>query len=83
MLHELPCKQAVDLFYVASVQGLKDRGPVREILVERADTDSRNLCDPIGSDCLEPLALQYPHHSIQDRLHGLAGPALLRLPPNG
>ena len=83
MLHELPCKQAVDLFYVAPVQGFKDRGAVREILIERADTDSRNLRDPIGGDRLEALALQYPHHSIEDRLHGLVRPALLRLPPKG
>ena len=83
MLHELVCEQTVDLFYVALVQGFKDRAPVREVLVERADTDPRNLSDPIGGDCMEALALQYPHHSIQDRRHRLACPALLRLPAKG
>src|ERR1700733_14093545 len=83
MLHELGCEEAVDLLYVALVQGFKDGGSVREVLVERANTDACNLSDPVGGDRLKALALQDPDHSIEDRLDGLACPALLRLAPNG
>ncbi len=78
MLHELVCEEAVDLLDMALVQGFKDRGPIREVLIERADTDAGNLSDPVGGDRLKALALQDSHHSIQDRLDGLACPALLR-----
>src|ERR1700691_3337576 len=82
VLHELACEQAINLLDVALVQGLKEGGPVREVLVERADTDPCDISDPVGGDRLEALALQDPHHSIQDRLNGLACPALLWPTPN-
>ena len=72
VLHELACEQAVNLFDVALVQGFKEGGPVREVLVERSDTDPCDLGDPVGGDRLEALALQEPYYSIQDRLDGLA-----------
>src|ERR1700691_1339708 len=48
VLHELGCAEAVDLLYVALVQGFKDGRPIREVLVQRADTDAGNLSDPVG-----------------------------------
>jgi hypothetical protein len=50
VLHELGCEEAVDLLYVALVQGFKDGRPIREVLVQRADTDAGNLSDPVGGD---------------------------------
>ena len=68
MLHELGCEEAVDLLYVALVQGFKDGGSVREVLIERADTDACNLSDPVGGDRRDASALQDSHRGVECRI---------------
>src|SRR5262249_31561996 len=57
MLYELSLDETVDLLYVALMQSDKNRPLVRKVLVDGADTHSRDLSDPIRRDRLETLTL--------------------------
>src|ERR1700689_486539 len=81
MIHQLGFDQAIDLPNMAFVQGGEDGALVREILVYRADAHAGDLGDAVGGDRLNASAFENPDDVVKNSLHGLACPALLRLPP--
>ena len=52
MLHDNVLNHAVNLLDVTLVQRVKDRSPIRKILIERADAHAGNFSNPIGCEAL-------------------------------
>ena len=65
MLDELGFDHAVNLLDVLLVQCNKDCLLVRKVLIDRADTHTGNLGDPLCSDSSESLTLQYSPNSVE------------------
>ena len=78
MFDELALDHAVNLIYVALVQGDKDRLLVREVLIDRADAHPRNLGNPVRRDSAKALTLQDSYNGIEYRLDCLPCTPLLR-----
>jgi hypothetical protein len=55
MLDESRLDQAVDFVQVPLMQSDKDGALVREVLVDRTNTDPRNLGDAVGRDGVDGI----------------------------
>ena len=61
---------------MALVQSAENRLLVREILIERADTDPRHLGNAVGGERASPLPLQNDRNGRKHCLHRLPGAVL-------
>jgi len=77
ILDQLRFNEVIDLLDVTFVEGDEDRTLVREILIERANTDTGNLCDSVCRDGSDALALHDPDYRVKDGLDRLPGAMLL------
>jgi hypothetical protein len=68
---------------MAIMQSDEDGAFVREVLINRADADSRYLGYMVRGNGVNTFALQDSHHSIEYRFDSLACAALFRLAPGG
>jgi hypothetical protein len=81
VLDERALHHAVNLLYMAPVQGGEDRMLVRKVLIDGTDAHPCNLGNSIRRDGADTFALQDPDHSIEYCVDCLPGPALLRAAP--
>jgi hypothetical protein len=61
---------------VPLVKGNKDRSLVGEVLIQRSDTDTGGLGDPVGGDRLSVSALEQLDNCVEHRLHRQLRPLL-------
>ncbi len=83
ILNEHGFYHAVNLLNMALMKRGEDGSLVREILIDRADTDTGDLCDTVCRYGISSLTLQDADNGFEDCVDGLTGAELLGLASMG